>query len=398
MDFEFPEETLMLRDMLRRFIQKEARPLEMQYFNNGELKPEERARLRKAIDQLGLWGFDVPEEYGGSGLDTVTACVIEEELGGTFVPMEMGNVTPLLYACTGKQISEYLEPALAGERRAIIAAREPGILSPVGWKMVAKLDSVSGQGQQSYLLNGQKVISTNPTPQDFFIIFAKTLGTTVPQGLTAFLLDSDNVQPGINPRSKSVSSTSHREIVLTLQEQRIDRTNILGEVGQALRTGSSQGLGTKDALRAWILTGARYIGMVERLIEMATEHANNWVSLNGLLSIRPAIQRMLADLRVDVESARWLVYHSAWLADTGKPEGWSMLRSAAAQVRLSTGEMLQRAVDRVTMIFTGPGPLPQIEPQRLVRCVVPSEVLDFAIEQARAVIISDMLGGQTAGK
>jgi acyl-CoA dehydrogenase len=74
MDFEFPPDALMLQDMLRRFIQKEARPLEMKYFNEGSLSQEERDRLRRAIEQLGLWGLTVPEEYGGGGLDLVTTC------------------------------------------------------------------------------------------------------------------------------------------------------------------------------------------------------------------------------------------------------------------------------------------------------------------------------------
>jgi alkylation response protein AidB-like acyl-CoA dehydrogenase len=81
MEFDFPEDTLMLRDMLRRFLDKEAKPLEMQYFNTGELKIEERSRLRKAIEQLGLWGLTVAEEFGGGGLDLLTTCLIEEELG-----------------------------------------------------------------------------------------------------------------------------------------------------------------------------------------------------------------------------------------------------------------------------------------------------------------------------
>ena len=116
MDFEFPPDALMLQDMLRRFIQKEARPLEMKYFNEGSLSQEERDRLRRAIEQLGLWGLTVPEEYGGGGLDLVTTCLIEEELGTTFVPVEIGEVPPMLYACVGEQVPRVLEPALAGKR------------------------------------------------------------------------------------------------------------------------------------------------------------------------------------------------------------------------------------------------------------------------------------------
>ena len=128
--------------------------------------------------------------------------------------------------------------------------------------------------------------------------------------------------------------------------------------------------------------------MVERLIEMSSEHAHDWVSLGAPLAVRPAIQRMLAEMRVDVESARWLVYHAAWLTDTSSD---GALSGPAAQVRLATGEMLQRSVDRATMLFAGPGTSEQIEPNRMVRSLVPAEALQLALDQARAVIAAQML-------
>jgi alkylation response protein AidB-like acyl-CoA dehydrogenase len=123
-------------------------------------------------------------------------------------------------------------------------------------------------------------------------------------------------------------------------------------------------------------------------MEMSLEHARDWISLGDALAVRPAVQRMLAEMRVEVEASRWLTFHAAWLADTGANDD---LRSAAAQVRLATGEMLKRAVDRATMVFAGPGPSSQIEPQRFVHSVAPPEVLDLALEQARAVILAELL-------
>jgi alkylation response protein AidB-like acyl-CoA dehydrogenase len=370
MNFDFPPDTLMLRDMLRRFVQKEARPLEMKYFTTGELTPEERARLRQAVEQLGLWGLMVPEEFGGGGLDMVTTCMIEEELGKTFVPVEMGDVAPLLYACTDGQVTRFLEPALAGERRAILAVREPspepgrgiGLLQPEDWNTTVTLD------EGEYILNGRKILTTRPGPDDFLVVLV-----SAPEGLTAFLLDTSN---------SGASVSTHDDVILTLSDCRAGREAILGEPGQTLAHKDD------EAPRTWIRTGARYVGIVERLIEMAVEHAKDWVSLGAPLAVRPAIQRLLAEMRVEVESARWLVFHAAWLDDERQGDS---IREPAAQVRLATGEMLQRSVDRVTMIYTGPGPSPQIEPLRLVRSVVPSEALELALEFARTVLASEML-------
>lgn len=364
MDFEFPPDVLMLRDMLRRFVQKEARPLEMKYFSAGRLEPEERARLRQAIEQMGLWGATVPENLGGAGLDLVTACLLEEELGGTFIPLELGEVPALLYQCTAEQRSQYLEPALAGERRVIVAAREPGGLRPQSWATTATPED------GAYALQGCKLLAHTPASEDFFLVLART-----PEGVTAFLLDQ--AAPGTR-----LEQPTGRSAILHLEDCRVGSQALLGQPGQALASLAESG--PKD----WIRTGARYVGMVERLRTMAAEHARDWVSLGAPLSVRPAIQRMLAELSAEVEAARWLVYHAAWLADRGQP-----VRTAAARVRLFTGEMLQRAIDRVTMIYAGPGPSTEVQPHRLARSAVPAEALELGLEYARAVLAAEALQG-----
>src|SRR5574339_1198342 len=120
MDFEFSSDALMLRDMLRQFVADEARPMEMKYFSTGRLEEKERARLRSVVEQMGLWGITVPEKFGGGGLDMVTACLLHEELGKTFLPIDLGDVPPLLYACQGDQIGKFLSPALEGKRNPLL--------------------------------------------------------------------------------------------------------------------------------------------------------------------------------------------------------------------------------------------------------------------------------------
>ncbi len=375
MDFEFPPDALMLRDMLRRFVQKEARPLEMKYFTAGELVPGESARLRRSVEQMGLWGLTAPEQFGG-GLDLVTCCVIQEELGQTFIPVDIGEVTPLLYACTGEQVSRYLEPALAGERRVILAAREPGRSNPSDWKTKALPvdDAASG-----YILNGQKSLSSQPGVEDFFIVFARTPTVSGESSLSAFLLDGGN--PGL-------VVSKNGDITLALNDCVVTPEAMLGTRGGALL------LGAQEAPRLWIQMGARYVGIVQRLLEMVVEYARDWVALGAPLAVRPAIQRMAAEMTVELESARWLVYHAAWLVDTGQPDS---IRLQAAKVRLATGEMLKRTVDRATMMYAGPGPSTQIEPQRLVRGAVPLEAIELSVENARMAITAEVLGLKDLG-
>lgn len=370
MDFEFAPDTLVLRDMLRRFVHKEARPLESKYFTSGDIALEDHARLHKSIEQLGLWGLMVPEEYGGGGLDLLTTCVIEEELGQTFLPIDLGDVIPLLYACQGDQVTRFLEPALAGNRRAILAAREPtenhqsmlGAINPGEWST-----RVTSSGDE-FVLNGYKILSERPEPHDFLIVLVN-----MPEGTAAFLLDANS--PGLN-------LTDGANQILSLEECRVGWEAMLSEPGKVI----TQIAG--NANQGWIRMGARYIGISERLLEMALEHAKSWISLGSPLLMRPAIQRLLVDLNIEIERCRWLVYHAAWMVDEARTESNSFL---AAQVRLATVEMLRQAVDSTTMIFAGPGPSPQTEHLRYLRGVLPRGALEMALDRARVLISSEML-------
>jgi alkylation response protein AidB-like acyl-CoA dehydrogenase len=366
MDFEFSSDAIMLRDMLRRFVEDEAKLLEMKYFSTGTLEPQDRKRLRTVIEQMGLWNITVPEKFGGGGLDLVTSCLLEEELGKTFVPLEIGDVPPLLYACQGDQIKNFLNPALAGKRRPFLAAREPGAFRPEDWKTTATPEGVA------YLINGKKLLSAMPSAQDFLVVLAKT-----PGGISAFILD---------PNQSGIQINKNGGVVLQLEGCRAESGSLLGESGQALR------LGIEDAPRACIQLGARYVGLADRLLTMSVEYAKSWVSLGAALEERPAVKRMLAETQVQIDSTRWLVYHTAWLADKHAPS-----RPAAAEVRLAAGEMLARTTELVTMIYGGPGPSPEIEVHRYIRSAVPMEALELGLECARTLVAAHILATSKEG-
>lgn len=366
MDFEFSSDALMLRDMLRRFVEDEAKPLEMKYFSAGGLEDKERARLHTVIEQMGLWGITVPEKFGGGGLDLETACLLEEELGKTFLPMDLGDVPPLLYACQGSQVEKFLNPALAGKRHPLIAAREPNVIKPQEWKTTATPDG------EAYILNGKKLLSAVPASQDFFVTLANA-----PAGVSAFLVEPN--QGGVRLVKNGFTS-------LEFDGCRVEASSLLGDIGHALN------LGVDSAPAAFIRLGARYVGLSTRLLEMAVEYAKTWAALGALLKERPSVQRMLAEMKVQIESTRWLVYHAAWLTDK---QGAS--RVPAAEVRLAVGEMLTRATNLTTMIYGGPGPSSQVDIHRYVQSAIPMEALEFGLDSARVVIAAELLTAKDGG-
>jgi acyl-CoA dehydrogenase len=363
MDFEFSSDTLMLRDMLRRFVEEEARPLEMKYFSAGGLEDKERARLRTVIEQMGLWGITVPEKFGGGGLDMVTACMLEEELGKTFLPIELGDVPPLMYACQGGQVDRFLNPALAGKRRALLAVREPNAIRPEDWETTATLQD------GMYILNGKKSLSSVPGRDDFLIVLAKA-----PEGISAFLLECGR---------EGMRISTNGSAALMLEHCAAEESLLLGACGKALN------LGAEAATAACVRLGARHVGLADRLLEMSTEYAKSWTALGSLLKERPAVQRMLADMKVRIDSTRWLVFHAAWMMDSH-----AGARSLAAEVRLATGEMLARVTNLATLIYGGPGPSQQVDLHRYVHSAVPTQALEFGVECARHVIAAEILAGE----
>lgn len=359
MDFEFGEEAIMIRDMVRRFVQKDARPLEMPLFNEGELTPEQEEGLKsKIMDQMGLWGVTVPEDYGGEELDMISACLIEEELGQTFVPVDYGDVTPVLFACNQEQAETYLEPAVEGERRPMLALREPGALIPETWNTRAVHN---GAG---YVLNGLKSLGRKPRDGDFYVVFARS-----DDGVTAFLVEPDT--PGVYLKGTS-------EVLFA--DCHLPAEAVLGEEGQGLR------LGNDYLAHQQVKMGARYVGMAQRLLDMSAQYARDWVSMGQPLALRPAVMRMIAEMAVDVQAARYLVYHAGWKLDEGEDA-----QSDAAAIRLFTGQMIRSAIDKTIMVHGGTNYLEKEPALRMYRNLVPDQALELALEHSRMAVANHYL-------
>src|SRR2546422_2024671 len=131
MDFRVPEELQMLKDTVRKFVDKELIPIEMHTIENMELKPDIRERLEKKTKEMGLWMFDVPEEYGGGGLGSLAQVLVWEELARTVALPSRGQgifgpeIRPILYALNDDQKKRFLDPIRNGEKKLCFMQTEP---------------------------------------------------------------------------------------------------------------------------------------------------------------------------------------------------------------------------------------------------------------------------------
>ncbi|MBP1707972.1 MAG: acyl-CoA dehydrogenase, partial [Chloroflexi bacterium] len=177
MDFNIPEDLKMVQTLARDFVKDQLIPLEKEVLGRETdlegtrrgLSPEKEAELLKMVREVGLWGLSVPEEMGGGGLGVFGTCLVEEELAKTVLPLDFGDVTPLLFECNNEQRRDYLQPLVEGRKSAFLALVEPGKgIDPGQMEMAA----VKVEG--SFILNGRKMAFSRKEAADFAIVFAVT--------------------------------------------------------------------------------------------------------------------------------------------------------------------------------------------------------------------------------
>lgn len=380
MDFTLAPEEKLIQQTVREFVRRELIPLEGEVLRNErEGRPGiERGQLRELqakARQLGFWGINTPEEYGGANLGSVATCLTLMELGRTFVPFTFGGTADnILYTCNERQKQRYLLPTIEGERQSCFALTEPEAGSDAGAiRMTAVKDG------DFWVLNGEKIFITNGNDADFTMVFAVTDKEKGPHGgITCFLVDRE-----MGWRSERIATMGEWDpAALIFEDVRVPEENILGEVGR----GFELGMRWIGAAR-WAIP-ARAVGACERMLEMSIEHAKNRVTFGQPLAERQAIQWMIADSAVEIEATKWITLRAAWLADRGLDN-----RHQASMSKLYGANMANRVVDRMLQIHGGMGYTRELPIERWYREMRVFRIFDGTDEIQRFIIARNLLKG-----
>ena len=344
MDFNLSEELQMLKETIRRFVEKELIPIEMHSCVGNELRPEIQERLEKKTREMGLWLMDVPEEYGGGGLGLLARVIVWEEMARTVaIPLRgqgiLGpDVRPILYALNEEQKQRYFYPVLRGEKTCCLAQTEPDAGSDPGSMRTRAVR----QGDH-YIINGVKRFITDADKSDF----AQLMVVTDPAkgshgGISCLLVDLNTPGCRITNKYKTMMGDEPCEIVY--EDCRVPSANLVGKEGDGFKL--AQGWLGMGRLKH----GARALGVAERCIEMGARYAKQRVTFGKPLAERQAIQFMLADSYTELHAARLMVYQAAWKFDQRED-----IRNEGYMVKLFADEMSFRVVDRVLQIHGGIG-------------------------------------------
>lgn len=376
MDFSLNDEQKMMIDTIRRFIAEELKPLEDELEEKGYLEPEKAAAIHAKGKELGLYALNMPAELGGGGLSNLDRIMCEEQFGHTsdmLIRRAFGNVYEPLLHCKGEQIERWLKPAVEGKRTCAITITESGAGSDAaGIKTHAKRNE---QGQ--WVLNGAKHFISDGEWSDFFLVSARTGEKEismfmVDKGLPGFTVGKDQKMMGLR-------GTPHLE--LFFDNVVLEDAALLGEQGQGFKLA----MGALNVVRL-AQVGARAVGKATHVCEMMVEYANDRKQFNTRIGDFQMVQQMLADSVIEINAARWMVYHAAWMLDQGLDA-----REQIAMVKVHAAETLGRVVDRAVQVFGGMGFCKELSIERYYRDARIYRIFDGTSEIHRGVIAKSAL-------
>ncbi|WP_010095662.1 acyl-CoA dehydrogenase family protein [Ornithinibacillus scapharcae] len=374
MDFNLTKEQAMIRKMVRDFAEGVIGPRTIEIDTEAKFPLD----IFEQMGELGLLGIPFPEEYGGSGGDTLSYAIAVEEIGRvcgstglSYAAAVSLGASPIYYFGTEEQKREFLTPLASGKALGSFGLTEPNAGSDAGGtKTTAVVDG------DDFIINGEKCFITNAS-------FAKTLIVTAVTGknekgkniISAIIVPTD--APGVTITSNydkmGVRGSDTAEIVL--DNVRVPRSNLLGDE----KKGFSQFLYTLDGGR--ISIAALGLGIAQASLEKALQYAKERKQFGQSISNFQAIQFKLADIAMEVELARNMVYKAAWLKDNDKP-----FTKESAYAKLFATETAFRAANQAIQIHGGYGYMREYEVERYLRDAKLLEIGEGTSEVQRLVI------------
>jgi len=378
MDFELSEEQKMVIEEAKKFAEKKLAPAAAEF----DEKQEVNLAALKELGQLGYLGMTVPEEYGGAALGTVpyVGAMIEfsKADAGTAVGLSVQNSLvndPLVLFGTEEQKKKFLPKLASGEWLGCFSLTEAGAGSDPG-----SVRATAVRDGDHFILNGTKNFTTNGSFADVIIGFFSTDREKGSKGISAFLIHKDvpGFAVGKHENKLGIRSSSTTEMVFT--DCRIPAGNLLGQENKGLNVA----LATLDGGRLGI--AAQAVGIAEAALDESVRYSKERTQFGKALSEFQGLQFMLADMAVDVEVAKTMLFRAAWMKEAKK-----RYTKEAAIAKLFASEMSHRVCHKALQIHGGYGFMKEYKVERLYRDQRITEIYEGTSEIHRLVIARSLL-------
>ena len=384
MELSLTQEQEMIIGLVRRFVREEILPLELKLDPDADaLDAADRDRLISKTKEMGLYGLDIPPEYGGPDIDLVTRTLIAVEMSqhraGLYAPcygVFGGAGLAQLFEATEEQKDKYLYPTLRGEKRGFFGLSEPS----GGSDPARAIQTKAVRDGDNWIINGSKLWISGADRADFGLVFARTDSRKGRNGVTCFIVDTDT--PGFHVRRiVHTLRSAHYATELQFENMVVPERNILGELNKGFAIANDR------LTRQRIPYAAGCIGVAIKAQEMALEYVPQRETFGAPLSSRQAIQWMLVDNDIDIKQSLWIVLEAAEKAQRGDP-----FRKEAAMAKLVATEAGGRVVDRCMQMFGGLGVAKDLPLERWFREMRIRRIGEGPSEVQRHVIARELLG------
>src|SRR5581483_2068836 len=335
------EEEKLFQSTVRKFAREEIRPYVREMDEAGAFRKD----LIKKFFEMGLMGIEIPEEYGGQGGSFFQAILAVEELSAVDpsagVIVDVQNTicnNALLKWATTEQKKKYL-PQLAENMVASYALSEAGS----GSDAFAMATRAEDHGDH-FLLNGRKLWITNAAESGLFLLFANANPQAGYKGVTAFLIEREFPGFQVGKKEDKLGLRASSTCELLLDNCRVPRENVMGEVGQGYK------VAIETLNEGRIAIGAQMIGLARGALEHATAYARERKQFGKAIGEFQGVQFDLAKMATEVEAARLLVYNAARLRDAGMP-----FLTEAAMAKYYSSEIAEKAASKAIEVHGGVG-------------------------------------------
>src|SRR5438105_12522294 len=378
MDFALSDDQREIQALAREVAKEKIEPHAAEWDREHRFPRE----LFTELAELGLMGVCIPEEYGGAGADFVRYIVVREELShadagvGVTVAVHTSAVTlPILTFGTDEQRSRFVPPLARGEAIGAFALTEPEAGSDAG-----SLRTAAEPDGNGWRITGAKQWITNGSFGGTVLLFARTdPDTPGPKGVSAFILDGDQVR--VTREEEKLGLNSSSTVDLVIEGAEVGRDRLLHEEGK----GFTVAMATLDGGRIGI--AAQALGIAQAAYDPARAYALERRQFGKRIADFQAIQWKLADMATEIDAARLLVYRAAWLKQESRPH-----TEEGAKAKLIGSEMARRQTAEAIQILGGYGYSKEFPVERYFRDAKVTEIYEGTSEIQRLVIARSILG------
>jgi len=376
--FSLTEEQEALQAMAREFAEKEMKPKAAKY-DEGHEFPEE---VMKKAFEVGFLTCKIPKEYGGEGLSDIDTVIISEELAGgcagmyTTMMVNALAYTPIILFGTDEQKKKFLTPHTEKMSFASFCLTEKEAGSDAG-----ALKTTAKKVGSEYVINGSKCFISNAGIASLYVVFANSNPDKGMRGISAFIVPRETPGLTIGKVEDKMGQRASNTTELFFEDVKVPEENLLGKEG----IGFLIAMKTLDKTRAPV--GAAGVGVARAALQYAIEYAKTRIQFGKPIALFQHIAFQIAQMAMEINAARHLVWHAAWLLDQGKPCG-----KESAMAKTYGSDVAMRVTTEALQILGGYGYMKDFPMEKLMRDAKLLQIYEGTNEIQRMVISREIIG------